>query len=382
MNLFTRRTRTAALGLALAAPCAHAAIVVDEPKPAPATTELKAEQYLKYVAEKAGEQSQNPYLEYRNDVQPNPTTEFYSVVLNDPADESLGATLQPLSEPLRAQLKSLVSSGLLVAELAQGGPAEQAGLKVHDILLSLADKPIKSAEEFKTILKEAGEKELDLVVLRRGAKQTIKVRPVFSVTLGPAAKEPAAADYYLGVNLSEVDDALAEQVGRGESHGRPKGLLIAHVIANSPAEKAGVKVNDILLEFAGEPISNQPQLSKRVGGNKGAPVKVKVLREGRETVVTVTPEPRPQENANQVVAREKLLRLYQPSVVTNELLKRRMLNRQGYLANSTLNLTPTLGAPQQFPANADPRIAALQAEIQQLKASIEALKAEKSGDRK
>src|SRR3954468_7632634 len=57
----------------------------------------------------------------------------------DQADELLGATLQPISDALRAQLALPAGEGLLVASLRSDGPSAQAGLKQNDILLALAD---------------------------------------------------------------------------------------------------------------------------------------------------------------------------------------------------------------------------------------------------
>src|SRR5260221_1738331 len=60
-------------------------------------------------------------------------------------DENLGATLQPISDALRAQLDLPSGQCLLVASLRADGPGALAGLKRDDILLSLADKPLAAA---------------------------------------------------------------------------------------------------------------------------------------------------------------------------------------------------------------------------------------------
>src|SRR5262249_4482623 len=105
--------------------------------------------------------------------------------VQDPADEVLGATLQPAGDALRAQLAPPPGQGLLVAAMRADGPSAQAGLKQNDLLVALADKPLASADDLTKHLKAAGEATVPLKVLRAGRVVTLQVRPVYRVTLGP-----------------------------------------------------------------------------------------------------------------------------------------------------------------------------------------------------
>ncbi len=91
---------------------------------------------------------------------------------------------------------------------------------------------------------------------------------------------------WLGVVVQEVDRALAESFGMN----RPEGALVTRVMPGSPAEKAGIAVGDIILEFDGKPVPDSAALPALVGRTPpGKPVALSLLREGKRKGLTITP---------------------------------------------------------------------------------------------
>jgi len=89
---------------------------------------------------------------------------------------------------------------------------------------------------------------------------------------------------WLGVLIQEVNKDLAESFGLK----RPYGALVAQVMEDSPAEEAGLKPGDIIVEFEGEEIDLSSELPHLVGRTKvGAKAKLLVIREGEEKHLTV-----------------------------------------------------------------------------------------------
>jgi membrane-associated protease RseP (regulator of RpoE activity) len=209
---------------------------------------------------------------------------FYT--LRDLADTTLGATLQPVDEGVRAQLGLEAKGGLVVSALADGGPAASAGLKQNDILLALADAPLAEVDDLPKQLKAVGEKDVPLKLLRAGKPLTIRVRPYARMTLGPA--EPEKVDYYIGVSASPPDDVLRAHVELPAG----QGLLITEVVPESPAEKAGVKKFDILLKLNDKPLDRPENLSKQVQAAGDKSTKLFLYRGGKPITITVKPEPR------------------------------------------------------------------------------------------
>jgi len=89
---------------------------------------------------------------------------------------------------------------------------------------------------------------------------------------------------WLGVQIQDVNRQLAEAFGME----RPHGALIAKVIPGGPAEKAGLQVEDIIVEFNGQVIETSGELPPRVGVTPiDEKVKLKIIRQGEKQEVTV-----------------------------------------------------------------------------------------------
>jgi len=74
-----------------------------------------------------------------------------------------------------------------------------------------------------------------------------------------------------------------------------KGVRLADVRGGGPAEKAGLKTGDIIVEFAGKEINNLQDYSDAlIGAKVGEPVSVIVMRDGKRMELTITPTGRPQ----------------------------------------------------------------------------------------
>jgi serine protease Do len=89
----------------------------------------------------------------------------------------------------------------------------------------------------------------------------------------------------LGVQISEVTRDVAESLGLG----RARGAEVAMVEPGGPAEKAGVKVGDIILKFNGKDIEKSSDLPRQVGGTTvGSRATVTVWRRGQQLDLPVT----------------------------------------------------------------------------------------------
>ena len=81
---------------------------------------------------------------------------------------------------------------------------------------------------------------------------------------------------WLGVRIQEVTKEIADV----EKLKKPIGALVASVGQNSPADKAGIKAGDIILEFDGKKIDTMRTLPKVVANTKvGKSVELKVWRD-------------------------------------------------------------------------------------------------------
>jgi serine protease Do len=89
---------------------------------------------------------------------------------------------------------------------------------------------------------------------------------------------------WLGVLIQDVTRELAETFGMK----KPAGALVAKVLPDSPAGKAGIKVGDVITEYNGQEITASSSLPPMVGRTPvGTQAPVKVLREGKELGLSI-----------------------------------------------------------------------------------------------
>jgi len=75
-----------------------------------------------------------------------------------------------------------------------------------------------------------------------------------------------------------------------DNYGEDGGVLVGGVTAGGPAEKAGIKEGDLIVEIAGKPIKNMTGYMAVMGGQKvDVPVAIVVLRKDKKVTVTATP---------------------------------------------------------------------------------------------
>lgn len=299
----------------------------------------------------------------------------YAIVARDPADETLGATLEPVSAALREQLGLPAGHGLSVTTLDHAGAAYGAGIRDHDILLTLAGKLLAAPDDLTKQLKAVGEKEVDLTLLRAGESKTLKVRPVYRVTLGPAEVE--SSEYFLGVAVSALDEAMRSQLKVDER----TGLLVNEVAPGSAAEKAGIKVHDILLAWHGKALTDPSDLTQGLKTLEGKPGPLKYLRAGELTTVAVAPEKRA--IRHRAIAHEALRvwTVTQPYPFSRNLPNAAVTQMPMPPVTTTTMKESSYGV-SSVPA---PRIEALEKEIKAMKASLDEmrdlLKAERAGSK-
>src|SRR5205085_9301677 len=83
---------------------------------------------------------------------------------------------------------------------------------------------------------------------------------------------------WLGVRIQSVTDDLAEGLELGKVHG----ALVAEVTPSGPAEKAGIKARDVVVEFDGRLVKDMKDLPRIVADTPiGKKVTVKVIRDGK-----------------------------------------------------------------------------------------------------
>jgi hypothetical protein len=116
------------------------------------------------------------------------------------------------------------------------------------------------------------------------------------------AADEQANSFWVGLELSPLDEALREQLGLTEG----QGLIVLSTIPESPAARAGIARYDVILTADETPINEPGSLGKVVREKKQSPIKLVVIRKGQKREIIVTPDRRPAEFKAPAVLSEKL----------------------------------------------------------------------------
>ena len=133
---------------------------------------------------------------------------------------------------------------------------------------------------------------------------------------------------WLGVSIQEVTSELAEALGMEI----PKGALVSQIIEDSPAEKSGLKEEDVILFFDGEEIFYSSDLPLTVGSIRPeSKVNAMILRDGKKKTVQVTVGELPKDPA---LAFENTQQNFLGLVVENQANGNQRSNVEGVLVTS------------------------------------------------
>ena len=203
-----------------------------------------------------------------------------------------GLELAEVSDALRSQVEIPEKQGVVIVRVLKGGPGDKAGFEDNDILLKIDDATISNVNDAAKQLDQPRDKKVEVRVIRKG-------KPVQSEYAGPPSPRRTALtlratasnrveEYWIGVPVSPVDPTLRSHLGDLVKPG--VGLIVNDIAADSPAKKAGLEKNDILVAIESAPLTSQDVLLSRVRGSDGKPLAFEVIRGGKTKTVTITPE--------------------------------------------------------------------------------------------
>ncbi len=178
------------------------------------------------------------------------------------------------------------NSGVTFANVEPpGSPADKAGLVGGDIITSADGQPVHSDDEMMEILRRTPiGKTIDIVYLRDGETKNAKLTTFSEEDSDRLSKEFAARP--VGRGRFGFDDDNTERVPIPGT--KMFGIRLDDVSPSLPADMAGIKNGDIIIEFAGVPIRTPEELKSRVRrAIPYEPINVVVIRNGERLEIPV-----------------------------------------------------------------------------------------------
>lgn len=168
----------------------------------------------------------------------------------------LGVSIQDLNKDLRNYFGITEKQGVIVVKVFQGSPAQKAGLKAGDLILTYNQNSVATTRDLVRMVTETdiGEK-ANLTILREGRERRINVE------IGKRPEDASIADEpqvikgeasFRGMSVEDIAPSTRQRFGISQE----KGVVVVDIEADSAAAKSGIMRADIIKEIENETIKN------------------------------------------------------------------------------------------------------------------------------
>ncbi len=177
----------------------------------------------------------------------------------------LGVSVQDITEDIAANMGIKEKEGALVADVVKGDPAEKAGLRTGDIIVEIDGKKVHDTHELLRIV--AGVpvgKTVVLKAVRDGRLQNFNITVAERKDQELASAQEKSGDYF-GMTLQDITPSIAESLGLSDR----SGVIVTSVQEGSPADEAGIKPRDVIIQVNKVNIKSMKDFQREMG-KKGA----------------------------------------------------------------------------------------------------------------
>ncbi len=217
----------------------------------------------------------------------------------------LGIQFIDMDADRASRLKLSEERGVQVVTVEQGSPADNAGIRPDDVLLSYNGENILGAQQLMRLVRETPPgRKVKIQLWRSGKAQTVLA--VIGALPSHAPAAPAhlmnfpspdwrgfkATDVpnilmtwtnlALGIECEPVDSQLAQYFGV------KRGVLVRSVAKDSAGERAGLKAGDVLTSVGDRGLTSPEDLRRVPQHQPGKPLPVSLVRDHRQITLTVT----------------------------------------------------------------------------------------------
>jgi serine protease Do len=229
----------------------------------------------------------------------------------------LGVDTRDITPDRLGVLKLKDERGVEVTMVDQDAPAGKAGLKEHDVILTVNGTEVESVEQLRRVIRETPPGRLVTLGLSRdGQPLTVKVQLAdrktnsyaYGYSYGPKGKDfhieippippiPDIGDLDVPVSIVVVHSSarsglmvenLTPQLGDFFGTKDGQGVLVRSVEKGSRADKAGFRAGDVIVKINGESIHDSSDFSHALRSRKDNTASVGVIRDRKEININIT----------------------------------------------------------------------------------------------
>ncbi len=231
------------------------------------------------------------------------------------ANSYLGVDIANITSDRLGVLKLKEEQGVEVTMVDQDAPAGKAGIKEHDVILTMNGTTVESKTQLQRMIHEMPPGRLVTLGLSRdGQAMTIKVQLAdrrnefaqmwpkdkyrdkdFHVEIPPIPNIPDIDIPNIGVVMVHSSmrsgvmvENLTPQLGEFFGAKNGKGVLVRSVEKGSRAEKAGLRAGDVITRVGDQPVLDTSDFTHALQTHSGGSVSVAVIRDKKEQTLTLT----------------------------------------------------------------------------------------------
>jgi serine protease Do len=169
----------------------------------------------------------------------------------------VGVGVKELDEATAAKLKVKPDAGVLVTEVFAGSPGAKANIGVGDVITQVNGVAVTTAREMqKAALALPIGQEAEVRVIRNGqlfqTRVAVEEQPDVLGPEAPAAGPPAVNYDAIGIAVTDLTAEVANRMGIPKT---VKGVVIAGVTKNGPAEQSGLARGMVVLQVDKTPVA-------------------------------------------------------------------------------------------------------------------------------
>lgn len=182
--------------------------------------------------------------------------------------------------------KMELSYGVRVFGVKPRSPAEQAGIKVGDIITAIDGEAVFSPSRLQWLTGQIRDKKEAMVSLHCDGK-TSDVRVDISKMTGGYEKGDKAAGgrSFIGIGMQPMNSVMRKAFGSPPE----LGVLVTEVLQDSPAVKAGIQQGDVIVGLAGKSVDDLSDVYRALNYfEPGETLSLKIYREKQEMSLEIT----------------------------------------------------------------------------------------------
>ena len=159
----------------------------------------------------------------------------------------LGVYIQDITPEIAKAMKLKVAKGVIVSKVQKDSPAEKAGLKEEDVILSFNGQKIDNSVELSTrVAGTSPETNVNLEILRDGNEKSISLK-LGELTPEKTQLAQGKTSYSdIGLKISNISRDLANKY---ELSGDQKGVVVTAVDPNSISAQVGMHEGDVIMKL-------------------------------------------------------------------------------------------------------------------------------------